>query len=121
MNIEEFREYCMGKPGVSERFPFDEETLVFKVMNRMFALTPLDETFRFTLKCEPHNALYLREQHPCVIPAYHMNKKHWNTILVDGTVSDSTLKSWIDDSYNLVVGKLTVRERKVMEKLPKAK
>lgn len=114
MNIETFREYCLSKSGVSESFPFDESTLVFKVMDKMFALTSLDTEFRFSLKCDPEKAIALREEYPCVQPAWHMNKKHWNMVNVDGYVSDATLKEWIDHSYDLVVTSLT---RKQMDEL----
>jgi predicted DNA-binding protein (MmcQ/YjbR family) len=102
MDIESFREYCLAKPGVTEGFPFDETTLVFKVEGKIFALTDTEETFSINLKCDPDVAIDLREHHACVQPGYHMNKKHWNTVLVDGTVDDKTLQRWIDHSYELV-------------------
>ena len=104
MNIEEYREYCLAKKGVTEGFPFDADTLVFKVGGKMFALTNLsDFDGGIALKCDPEKALALREQFPDDITgAYHMNKKHWNTIIVDGSVSSAILKEWIDDSYKLV-------------------
>jgi predicted DNA-binding protein (MmcQ/YjbR family) len=111
MNVEGFREYCLAKKGVTETFPFGEDTLVYKVMGKMFALTGLDETFRMNLKCDPEMAIDLRERYPCVIPGYHMNKKHWNTIMVDGSVQDDTLMEWIDHSYNLVVASLSQKLR----------
>lgn len=106
MNIEEFREYCLTKKAVTEHFPFDEVTLVFKVMGKMFTLTSLDTEFRINLKCDPEKAVELREKYPCVHPGYHMNKQHWNTIIIDGSVNDSTLKDWIDHSYDIIVKKL---------------
>jgi predicted DNA-binding protein (MmcQ/YjbR family) len=102
MNIEELRGYCLSKKGATESFPFDETTLVFKVMRKMFALTDLESDFSVNLKCDPEKALVLREHHPCVIPGYHMNKKYWNTVIIDGSVSDEVLHEWIDDSYDLV-------------------
>ncbi len=102
MNIEAFRSYCIGKKGVTEEFPFDENTLVFKVMGKMFALTDLENFESVNLKCDPEKAVQLREEFPAVIPGYHMSKKHWNTILIDGSIPDKLLKTWIDDSYNLV-------------------
>ncbi|MEI6765567.1 MAG: MmcQ/YjbR family DNA-binding protein [Bacteroidota bacterium] len=114
MNIEEFREYCLSKNGVTESFPFDESTLVFKVMDKMFALTSLDTAFRFSVKCDPETAISLREEYPCVQPAWHMNKTHWNMVIVDGYVDDETLKGWVDLSYELVVSGLT---KKQIEKL----
>ncbi|MCF8298667.1 MAG: MmcQ/YjbR family DNA-binding protein [Saprospiraceae bacterium] len=111
MNIEELREYCLSKKGVTESFPFDEVTLVFKVLNKMFALTSLDGELRISLKCEPEIAIELREHYPCVIPAWHMSKIHWNTVIIDGSVNDGLLKEWIDDSYDIVVSKLTKKQR----------
>jgi len=111
MNIEEFREYCIAKPAVTEEFPFDEVTLVFKVANKMFALTGLNKEFSINLKCDPEHAIELREEYPAVQPGYHMNKKHWNTVYVDGSVKDQLLKEWVDDSYNLVVKSLPKKVR----------
>jgi predicted DNA-binding protein (MmcQ/YjbR family) len=103
MNIEALREYCLSKPGVEETLPFGPDTLVYKVVGRIFLLTGLDnDDFRFNVKCDPDKAIELREEFPCVIPGYHMNKKHWNTIVVDGSVSNNQLKEWIDHSYQLV-------------------
>lgn len=104
MNIEEFRHYCLAKKAVTEEFPFDTVTLVFKVAGKMFALTGLDaETFSVNLKCDPEYALELRERYPEVQEGYHMNKKHWNTILFEGSLDDALLMSLIDHSYDLVV------------------
>ena len=106
MNIEFFQDYCLAKVGVTEEFPFGEETMVYKVMGKMFALTSLDSTpFSINLKCDPERALQLREEHDCVQPGYHMNKKHWNTITIDGTLTNKKLKEFIEHSYNLVKGK----------------
>ena len=107
MNIEEFRNYCLGKKAVTEELPFDETTLVYKVLGKMFALTDTEDEFKIALKCNPEKALALREQYPkTVFPGYYLNKKHWNTIVVDGSIPDSMLYSWIDDSYELVIKKL---------------
>jgi len=106
MNIENFRNYCISKKGVTEEFPFDEETLVFKVMGKMFALTKIDSFVSVNLKCEPSKAEELREQYTAVKPGYHMNKKHWNTVMIDGSVPDKLIFQWVDDSYNLVVNSL---------------
>ena len=111
MNIEELREYCLSKKGVTESFPFDETTLVFKVMGKMFALTDTEDEFSINLKCDPEKAIELREKYPAVQPGYHMNKKHWNTIYVDGSVSDEKLKAWIDDSYWLITNSLPKKDR----------
>lgn len=106
MNIEEFREYCIQKPGVTEEFPFDEETLVFKVMGKMFALTNLVGDWNLALKCDPEWAIELREQFPAIRPGYHMNKVHWNTVAMDGSLSQKLILELIDHSYQLVVAKL---------------
>jgi len=111
MNIEEFREYCLSKDQVTEGFPFDETTLVFKVLDKMFALTDVEGDFTVNLKSNPEKAIELREKYSCVIPGYHMSKKHWNTIIVDGTLSDDIIKEWIDESYSLVVQKLPLKLR----------
>ncbi len=104
MNLESLREYCLSKKGVTESLPFGEETLVFKVLNKLFALTSFDsQPLSFNVKCDPEKAIELREQYSSVKPGYHMNKKHWNTIIADSSVTDSQLQEWIDDSYRLVV------------------
>lgn len=104
MNIETFRAYCLAKKGVTEELPFGPTTLVFKVMGKMFALTGLDSVeFGINLKCDPEKAIELREEYACVLPGYHMNKKHWNTILVNGSVSDQIVFQWIDHSYALII------------------
>jgi predicted DNA-binding protein (MmcQ/YjbR family) len=107
MNIEELRDYCLNKKGVTESFPFDKDTLVFKVMNKMFALTGLTGDLKVSLKCDPEKAVELREHYDFVRPGYHMSKVHWNTIDIFKTMDDRMLKSWIDDSYNLIVKSLT--------------
>ncbi|PKP48825.1 MAG: MmcQ-like protein [Bacteroidetes bacterium HGW-Bacteroidetes-11] len=105
MNIEELRYFCLSLPGVSEHFPFDETTLVFKVNNKMFALTDLEGPLSVNLKCDPELSIELREQYPAVKPGYHMNKKHWNTVEIDGSISDTILKQWIEMSYGLIAKK----------------
>jgi len=111
VNIEEYRSYCLLKKGVSEEFPFDNETLVFKVMGKVFALTDVSEFRSINLKCDPEKAVELRDQFPAVVPGYHMNKKHWNTIMLDGSIPDRLLKTWIDHSYDLVVLSLPKKDR----------
>jgi predicted DNA-binding protein (MmcQ/YjbR family) len=107
MNIEQIREYCLKKKGVTEEFPFDEETLVFKVAGKIFLLASLESIpLQINLKCDPEKAIELREEYESVQPGYHMNKKHWNTIIFDGTVPAKKIFEWIDDSYNLVVAGL---------------
>ena len=106
MNIETLREYCLSKSEVEETQPFGPDNLVYKINGKMFLLAALDEDpLHFNVKCDPEKALELREEYSCVLPGYHMNKKHWNTIVVDGSVPVKQLKEWIDNSYDLVVGK----------------
>jgi predicted DNA-binding protein (MmcQ/YjbR family) len=115
MNIEEFREYCISKPGVTEEFPFDENTLVYKVMGKMFALTDLVDEFSLNLKCNPERAVELREQFPAIQPGYHMSKIHWNTVKMDGSLSQKLILELIDHSYNLVVSKLPAKLRQELK------
>jgi predicted DNA-binding protein (MmcQ/YjbR family) len=103
MNIEILREYCISKKDVTESFPFDDDTLVFKAGGRIFALVNLEGDLSINLKCDPVLAVELRERYSSVLPGYHMNKKHWNTVLVDGSVPDKEVFSWIDHSYDLVL------------------
>ncbi len=116
MNVEDINEYCLSKKGASEDFPFDEETLVFKVMGKMFALIPLERIpLQINLKCEPELAVELRERYEAVRPGFHMNKKHWNTIWVDGSLRNELIYRWIDDSYNLVVKGLRKTEKEKLQ------
>ena len=118
MNVEKLRAYCLNKKGVTESTPFDDVTLVFKVMNKMFALIPLDELkLSISLKCDPEKAIGLREQYPSVSAAWHFNKKHWNSVLVDGLIEVEKIKEWIDHSYNLVVAGLTKKLKEELELL----
>ncbi|XVJ67247.1 MAG: MmcQ/YjbR family DNA-binding protein [Lacibacter sp.] len=106
MNIESIREYCLSKEGAEETLPFGPDVLVYKVNNKAFLLLPLDtDTLRFNVKCDPELALELQEQYEAVQPGYHMNKKHWNTIFVDGRIPAKLIHEWIDHSYELVKGK----------------
>jgi len=117
MNIEEFHAFCLSKKGVEETFPFDEHTLVFKVMGKVFAITGLDnEVFEVNLKCDPEYSVELREEYEAVRPGFHMNKKHWNTVIMDGSLPDQSVLTWIDDSYNLVMAGLP---RKIRDELAK--
>jgi predicted DNA-binding protein (MmcQ/YjbR family) len=104
MNIEELRDYVLQKPSVTEGFPFGEDTLVFKVQEKIFLLTGLESNpLQFNVKCNPDKAIELREEYPeSVLPGYHMNKKHWNTVIVDGVLSRKQLQEMIDHSYALV-------------------
>ena len=105
MNIEEIREYCVAKKAVTESFPFNETTLVFKVMNKMFCLLSLDD-FRVALKNDPEKNIELRAHYPVIIPGYHLNKQHWNTIELDGTVPPVLLQELIDESYEMILKSL---------------
>ena len=103
MNIEDLRLYALSLPHVEEAFPFGDNVIVFKINNKIFLLLPLNaESLRFNVKCDPDYAIELREQYSCIQPGYHMNKKHWNTIFVDGTLSNQQIKEFIEDSYHLV-------------------
>ncbi len=118
MNIEEFRDYCLSKKGVTESFPFNEQTLVFKVMGKMFALIPLERIpFQINLKCDPELTIDLRERYEAVQPGFHMNKSHWNTILIDGSLRKDLILEWIDLSYDLVVSGLKKSEREKLQKI----
>jgi len=117
MNIEEFRLYCLNKKGVTEAFPFDQSTLVFKVMNKMFALTSIHTFTSVNLKCDPDLAVELRENYDFVKPGFHMSKIHWNTIEIDWQLEDRLLKEWVDHSYDLVVEKLTKKQKEALNNL----
>ncbi len=112
MNVESFREYCLSKPGVTESSPFGEDSLVFKVGTKMFALLALDEVpSAANLKCDPDRALELRDRYVEVRPGYHMNKKHWNTVVIDGAIPDPEISRMIDHSYELVFRALPKKDR----------
>ena len=112
MNVETLREYCLSKKAVTEDFPFGESTLVFRVMNKIFLLVSLDANpLQFNAKCKPEKAIELREQYDAIQPGYHMNKKHWNTVVIDGSISSALIKEMIDDSYNLIVQSLPKKLR----------
>lgn len=120
MNLEALREYCLSKTGAEETLPFGPDTLVFKVSGKAFLLTGFDsKPVRFNVKCDPEKAIELRETYDCVLPGYHMNKKHWNTIVADGSVPLKLLKEWIDDSYNLVAGSLPSKQKEKLRKTKK--
>ena len=104
MDIETYRDYCLNRPFVTEEFPFDADTLVFKVKGKMFVLFNISDFSSINLKCDPDKAIELREQYEAVQPGYHMNKKHWNTIIIDGEIPRNTLCDFIKDSYQLVAG-----------------
>jgi len=105
MDIVTLRDYCISKKGSTESFPFGDYTLVFKVNGKIFALVNLDGDLSINLKCDPVLALELRERYSSVTPGYHMNKKHWNTIMLNGSVPDREIFTWIDHSFDLIAGK----------------
>ena len=107
MDLETLRDYCLSLPHSTESLPFDDKVLVFKVADKMFALTNLEEFKSINLKCDPERAISLREQYPCVKPGYHMSKKHWNTVEMDNSISDQMIYLWVRESYDLVVDSLT--------------
>lgn len=111
MNIEELRDYCISKPAVSESFPFDESTLVFKVAGKMFLLTDLVGALSMNIKNSPEKVLELREQYPSVLAGYHMNKIHLITVMIDGSIPDSLLMQWIDESYNIIISGFSRKEK----------
>ncbi|WP_343667489.1 MmcQ/YjbR family DNA-binding protein [Chitinophaga sp.] len=117
MNIEQFRDFCLALPGVTEEFPFGEETLVYKVMGKMFTLTSLDSFESINLKCDPEIAVELRERYDGVSPGYHMNKKHWNTVDVHAGISDKLIYQWIRDSYDLVVESLPKKTKEQLKNI----
>ena len=118
MNIEELRDYCISKKGVEETLPFGPETLVYKVMGKAFLLSGFDsKPVQFNVKCDPEKAIALREEFDCILPGYHMNKKHWNTIIADETLSLKQLKEHIDHSYNLVAASLTKTLKDELKKM----
>ena len=103
MNVEQIREYCLSKDDTGESLPFGPDVVVFKTGGKIFLLLSLDTSpVQFNVKCDPSAAEELRARYDCVLPGYHMNKKHWNTIMVDGSASSKLLREWIDHSYNLV-------------------
>ncbi len=104
MNIEQLRDYCLAKPGTEESFPFGPDTLVFKIKGKIYLLASLDSIpLQFNVKCNPEKAIDLRDEYPnCVLPGYHMNKKHWNTVVCSGEIPLNELLKMIDESYDLV-------------------
>ena len=113
MDIEDIRAYCLAKPGGSEDFPFGEDVLAFRVLDKIFALINLEKVPTFiNLKCDPERAVDLRARYQSVKPGYHMNKRHWNSVYIDGDHSPDELRDWIDHSYELVTSKLTKADRK---------
>ena len=118
INLEKLREYCAQKPGTTESFPFDNETLVFKVMGKMYALTNITwPELAVNLKCDPDWAMILRDHYTAVQPGYHMNKRHWNTVTIDGSIPEEEVWEMVDHSYNLVVKGLKAADRQKLRKM----
>lgn len=117
MNIEAYRDFCLSLKGATEEFPFDNRTLVFKVQNKIFALLDIESFKQINLKCDPEKAIELREQFEGIIPGYHMNKKHWNSLKTASDVSDSLVKELTSHSYELVVSGLTKKLREGLNSL----
>lgn len=115
MNIEQFRQLCLEKPGTTEETPFGPDTLVFKVAGKIFALAGMEPFTSINLKCDPERAVELRELHAGILPGYHMNKKHWNTVLMDGSVRDALVKELLEHSYTLVVASLPKKTQAQLE------
>src|SRR6266566_948867 len=115
MNPDELRDHCLSFPGADETFPFGPENSVFKVAGKIFALSRLaEDPVRVSLKCEPLLAEQLREAHAAVLPGYHLNKRHWNTVIIDGSLPDKMISDMIEDSYDLVVSQLPEGRRRAL-------
>ena len=117
MDIEAIRAYCLSKKGTEEGFPFGDTTLVIKVGGKIFILINLDGDSSMNLKCEPDRAIELREENPAIIPGYHMNKKHWNTVILDGSLPKKLILEMIDHSYDLVIQSLPAKLRLEIEQI----
>lgn len=117
MNIEDFRTYCLAKKGVTEDLPFGPDTLVFKVLGKIFTLTDINDFESINLKCDPEYALELREKYDGVKPGYHMNKTHWNTVKIDSDISIDMIYKLIDHSYDMVISKLSKKEKEALTSL----
>jgi predicted DNA-binding protein (MmcQ/YjbR family) len=119
MRPDKLRDVCLAFQGSTETFPFGPATSVFKVAGKIFALSRLAEThLRVSLKCEPLLAEQLRAAHPAVIPGYHLNKRHWNTVIIDGSIPERMIKDMVEDSYDLVVSKLPASRRRALDWVP---
>jgi predicted DNA-binding protein (MmcQ/YjbR family) len=114
MDIEQTRAYCLTQKGCTESFPFDDESLVFKVGGRIFAILGLTPPFSINLKGDPRVNIQLRELHEWIVPGYHMNKQHWNTVYLETGMNDSLIREMIDNSYSLVINKLPKSARECL-------
>lgn len=117
MNLEQVREYCLSKKGVTETLPFDEDTPVYKVMNKIFLLANLNPPYSINIKCDPERAIELREKYDDVIPGYHMNKTHWNTVYLETRIPYKFIFEWIDHSYDLIAAGLKKKDKEELEKM----
>jgi len=114
INLEEIRHECLRKKGVEEGFPFGNQTLVFKVGGKLFLLLSIDASpIQFNVKCQPDKAIELREKYSNLLPGYHINKKHWNTVICDHSASKRLIFEWMEDSYNLVLHSLSKKQRSI--------
>jgi len=121
MSPSELRDYCLSLPGAEETFPFGPDTSVFKVAGKMFALSQLGaDSLRVSVKCEPELAESLRAAYAAVLLGYHLNKRHWNTVIVDGSLSDGAIRDMIEDSHDLVVAELPSADRRAVDRRRKA-
>ena len=118
MNVERAREYCLNKKGTIECLPFDDVSLVIKVMGKMFALIDLESANTIALKCDPEYALELRERYTAIEGAYHFNKKYWNQVSLQGDIDDKLILSLIDHSYEEVIKKFTRKLKKEYDEIP---
>jgi len=117
MFLDEYRSYCLGLPGTSESLPFDDKALVFKVLDKMFSLTSIEDFRAVNLKCDPDYALELREKYEFIRPGYHMNKKHWNSVYEPDKIDDQFLKDLVKHSYDLVVSKMTKKKQEELKNM----
>ena len=115
MDLDQFRKYCLNKKAVTEETPFGEDTLVYKVAGKIFAITGFEIPLRVNLKCDPERVIELREEYEEVLPGYHMNKTHWNTVVSKGRLSDKMLKELIDHSYDLIVSGLSKAQKEKLK------
>lgn len=111
MNVESIRDYCLNKKEVTESLPFNDTALVMKVNGKMFAIIDLSEKLRISLKCDPEKVPYIIEKFESITTGYHLNKKHWITVYIDGSIEEDYINKWIDDSYRLIVRKMPLKDR----------
>lgn len=117
MNREQLKSYVMSKKATEETFPFGPDAAVYKVLGKMFALMPVADPLSISLKCDPDFAEVLRDTYDAVQPGYHMNKRHWNTVSIDGSIPDDEIEEMVDESYRLVVSKMTKKDQKKLDEM----